>query len=480
MNRLTALVIGNGDYPKAGKLKNPTNDAQDLSDKLRAGSFEVTTVLNAKIAEMAKALKAFQTAATDGDVALFFFAGHGIQIDGENYLIAVDTDVADETDAKYSALPLNKVIEAMEKAETSTSIIILDACRNNPWERAWRGGLRGMAPVYAPRGTLIAFSTSPGQLAEDGKGQNGAYTAALLKHIDAPDVTIEAMFKRVRNTLGASTGQKQISWEHTSLSGEFYFNLSVAIRITDYSASAIKDRTFVLDEARYSHGVIKALKTLTWPRQNPAIDDFTAEKASRAGTDSLFVVGRNIYQAADGSSKSARRYINNFVARTAGMAPKKRKALLDGMLFEIFFNSDGEYREKPKTYCFNDVFALQAFPDLEPSFDFIAGCLAGHADQYFSLPGKSHAISVDVTLSDDPENAVTAVHIGGRSVLRLDDPDYDTPDKIYRTSPRSSFEETQSGDMLVPLHLVKFTYSRPVKGDDSIKFPYGYSVRRTI
>lgn len=107
--------------------------------------------------------------------------------------------MSDEADAKFTSLPLDKVIETMEKANASTNIVILDACRNNPWERAWRGSLRGLAPMYAPRGTLIAYSTSPGQLADDGKGRNGAYTAALLQHIDAADVSVEAMFKRVRN-----------------------------------------------------------------------------------------------------------------------------------------------------------------------------------------------------------------------------------------------------------------------------------------
>jgi hypothetical protein len=478
MTRLTALVIGNGDYPTAGKLKNPTNDAQDLSAKLRTGGFDVTTVLNAQVAEMSKALKAFRAAAKDGDVALFFFAGHGVQIEGENFLIAVDTDVSDETDAKFSSLALNKVIETMEKANTSTSIIILDACRNNPWERAWRGSLRGLAPVYAPRGTLIAYSTSPGQLADDGKGRNGAYTAALLQHIDAADVTIEAMFKRVRNTLSASTGQKQISWEHTSLSGEFYFNLSVASRISDYSASAIKDRTFVLDEAKYSHGVIKALKSLTWPKQNPAIDGFTATKANKASTDSLFVVGRNITQAADGNSHSALAYINNFVTKANGMTPEKRKAILDGMLFEVFFDPDGAIREEPKARVFSEIFALQRFEELTPSFEFIAGCLVGNMDRYFSLPGKSHPVTVDITLLSDGENAVTDVHIDGRSVLRLDDPDYDTPGKMYRRHTRATFEKMLSDDMLVPSHLLTFTYNRAVRPSDVVKFPYGYAVRK--
>jgi uncharacterized caspase-like protein len=130
-----------------------------------------------------------------------------MQIDGENYLAAVDTDGTDEIAAKHSSLALNRVIEVMEKSGCSTSIIVLDACRNNPFERAWTRSMesRGLAPVYAPRGTLIAFATSPGQTASDGRGRNGAYTAALLQHMTTPDCSIETMFKRVRNTLSAAT-----------------------------------------------------------------------------------------------------------------------------------------------------------------------------------------------------------------------------------------------------------------------------------
>jgi uncharacterized caspase-like protein len=148
-----------------------------------------------------------------------------MQIEGENYLTAVDSDFGNETDAKHSSLSLNRVIETMEKSGAATKIIILDACRDNPFEFAWHrsAATRGLAPVYAPRGTIIAYATSPGQVALEGKDRNGRYTAALLKHIDVPDLSLEAMFKRVRNTLNGTTKGKQISWEHTSLAGEFFW-----------------------------------------------------------------------------------------------------------------------------------------------------------------------------------------------------------------------------------------------------------------
>lgn len=213
--RLTALVIGNAAYKE-----NPANDAEDIAAKLEACGFSVIKARDCSVAEMDRALKRFKRTLADNDVGVFFFAGHGMQIDGENYLAAVDTNTVGEDKAKYTALPLNRVIEVMGRAAISTSVI-LDACRDNPFERAWHrsAGARGLAPVYAPKGTLIAFATSPGQVADDGRGRNGAYTAALLQHITTPDCSIENMFKRVRNTLSATTRRKQISWEHISLSG---------------------------------------------------------------------------------------------------------------------------------------------------------------------------------------------------------------------------------------------------------------------
>jgi Caspase domain len=357
----------------------------------------------------------------------------------------------------------------MEAAGASTNIIILDACRDNPWDRAWRGGPRGLAPVYAPKGTIIAYATSPGQTAADGKGRNGAYTNALLQHIDAADVPIEAMFKRVRNTLAANTLQGQISWEHTSLSGEFFFNLGVARRVTEYGASALKDRIFVLDESKFSHQVIKALKSLTWPRQNPAIEELTASNADGASTDSLFVLGRNICQAAEGCSRAAERFIDRFVERTSGMNAKKRKALLDGILFEIFFDSNGGLRDAPKVRSFNRVFDLQKFPELADSFEFIAGCLAPESHRYLAIPGKAHSISVDVTLSDDAENVITGIYTGGRNFL-VADPDYFPSPFPRRGQTCVDFERGLAECMLVPLHLLNFTYSKPLGQFDRIKF----------
>jgi hypothetical protein len=485
--RLTALVIGNSEYPGPNKLKNPANDAEDFATELEKCGFSVIKAIDYNWSEMDQALKHFKKSLLDNDVGLFYFAGHGMQIDGENYLIAIDSDTAGEDEVKYSSLPLNRVIDVMESAPTSTSIVILDACRDNPFDRSWTrsSSARGLAPVYAPRGTLIAYSTSPGQTASDGAGRNGSYTAALLQHIATPDCSVEIMFKRVRNTLNVSTKSKQISWEHTSLSGEFYFNLSIGARIDDYSDTALRDGLFVLDDKKKSHGVIRALKSCTWLTQNPAIEGFSAEFADKASVDSLFVLGRNIYQASCGGSHGAISYLSNFVSRTSRIDSKKRKALLDGMLFEIFFDSKAKLRHEFKIGKFHEVFLLQQHLEFSDSFEFIAECLLPDIGRFYMLPGKPHKVVVDVKcISGASANShvLESIHLGGHSLLWLEDPDYapEPGEVIYREKLRlSKFEKLVSDQIVVPAHLLTINYLSFKKVDiERIEFPYGWTIRK--
>jgi uncharacterized caspase-like protein len=146
--KLTALVIGNAAYPDAAKLRNPVHDAQDVSAAMAACNFSVATIVDSGLKGMERVLRAFKSDLKGSEVGLFFFAGHGMQIEGENYLNAIDTDFEDEMEAKHSSLALNKVIDLMERSGTATNIIVLDACRNNPYERAWRrsAAVRGARP----------------------------------------------------------------------------------------------------------------------------------------------------------------------------------------------------------------------------------------------------------------------------------------------------------------------------------------------
>lgn len=222
-----ALVVGNSAY-SASPLKNPVNDAKAMSSTLKNLGFEVMYYDNVSQKEMKKAIDAFGQRLKGFEVGLFYYAGHGIQYKGRNYMIPVEADLKTEQQVEYDCIAADRVLAFMEYAESKVNIIVLDACRNNPFERSWSRSSNGtgLAFMNAPTGSMIAYATSPGNTASDGTGDNGLYTSALLKYMNTPGITIEQMFKKVRSEVEERSGGKQIPWESTSLKGEFYFSPS--------------------------------------------------------------------------------------------------------------------------------------------------------------------------------------------------------------------------------------------------------------
>jgi hypothetical protein len=477
---MAALVFGNSEYPDGNELQNPVNDANDIGTKLKGYGFDVTTALDCTHKEMDKQLKAFREKLKTNEIALFFFAGHGMQIEGTNYLLASDTDMDTETDAKHSSLSLDKVVDAMAKSPALTKIIILDACRKNPWERKWHRSpvSRGLASVYAPKGTIIGFATSPGEIAYDGTGKNGTYTAALLEHIDAPDCSIEMMFKRVRNTVAAASAGKQTSWEHTSLSGEFYFNLSLGNLIDEYDGTALADRLFVIDPAKKSNRVIAGLKTHNWYKQNPAVAELDANAASKMGKNSLFVIGRNIYQAACGGANSASEFVENFLRSTSGYPTSKRKAILDGILFEVFFDKDGKLRDRAKRSYFEQVFQLQEHSELKDSFDFIADALTAAGGDFYAVPGKGHELAVTVTTKNGKDGTVViAIYIGGIDVLRIEE-EWAESELRYGMTDLDDLHDRLCDQLHIPSRLLKLTLASKIADGTELLIPRHWTVRK--
>ena len=220
----TALVIGNGHYAD-GRLKNPVNDATDMATTLQRLGFAVILKKEARQKEMEEAIRDFGNRLKRGGAGLFFYAGHGIQISGRNYLIPIGARIEREMDAKYKAINAEMILDEMANAGNPLNIVILDACRDNPLGRSLRSAGRGLAIISeAPQGTFITYSTSPGKTAADGTGRNSPYTAALLQAIAEPGLPIEQVFKKVRQRLSRETGNRQIPWEVSSLQGDFYFS----------------------------------------------------------------------------------------------------------------------------------------------------------------------------------------------------------------------------------------------------------------
>lgn len=217
-----ALVIGNSAY-KEQPLKNPVNDAKAMAAKLRQMGFQVIERLNATKTQMERAVADFGEALNAGAVGLFYYAGHGLQVSGRNFLVPVDATITTEQRVRLETLDIDVVLDQMEAAKSGVNLLILDACRNNPFERRFRASGGGLAQINAPQGTLIAYATAPGKVAADGDGANGLYTSKLLQHIGTPGVAVEEVFKRVRIDVSRETNAEQTPWESSSLTGSFAF-----------------------------------------------------------------------------------------------------------------------------------------------------------------------------------------------------------------------------------------------------------------
>ncbi len=220
-----ALLIGNSHYEHGGSLDNPVNDVRAMKKALEGLGFTVMKYENCSQKAMKKAMDRFGRMLKGKDVGLFFYAGHGIRVGGRNYLLPVNVKLDSEDDVEYDCVRADRVLAKMETAGSRTNIVILDACRDNPFERSWRRGTKGagLAFMKAPSGSLIAYSTAPEMTASDGGGKNSPYTAALLQHINTPGITILQMFQKVRSSVREWSGKKQTPWESTSLTGDFYF-----------------------------------------------------------------------------------------------------------------------------------------------------------------------------------------------------------------------------------------------------------------
>lgn len=224
-----ALVMGNADYVESDKkLKNPVNDAVDVAAKLENLGFTVIRSLDQTQQGMEIAINDFGNKAKDYDVALFYYAGHGVQCQGNNYLIPIDAHLPEESYVPYKCTNVNLVLDLMEKSHCGMKIVILDACRNNPFARSWNRGVSngGLNVMTAPRGTFIAFSTAPGDVAQDGQAgeRNSPYTSALLQTLEIPNLSINDFFQEVLEKVATKTNDRQNPWVSGSFRGKFIFN----------------------------------------------------------------------------------------------------------------------------------------------------------------------------------------------------------------------------------------------------------------
>jgi len=226
-----ALVVGNGAYRKAGKLINPTNDASAVAEMLRSTGFKVVVGTDLTREGMLDKLSEFGAISRGADVALFFYAGHGIQVEGRNFLVPVDADLKTDFDAKTRSIEIDQVLQAT-MSEAKVKLVLLDACRDNPFVTEIKRSLAsttrstvvqtGLAEMRSGEGTLIAFATGPGQTALDGEGRHSPFTRALLAHLPKPGIEIDLALKHVRAQVQEETRKQQLPWSNTNMTGVFY------------------------------------------------------------------------------------------------------------------------------------------------------------------------------------------------------------------------------------------------------------------
>jgi uncharacterized caspase-like protein len=218
-----ALVIGNSAYASMGALSNPANDARLIAQSLKNAGFDVTSLTDQTQAQMKSAVSDFANrvdTAGPETMAMFYYAGHGVQIDGTNYLVPVDAAANTAGDIVLGGLAVSDLLKTLELARAKVNVIVLDACRNNPFPAGSRGLARGLARVDAPNGSLIAYATAPGQIALDGDTANSPYAEALAKNLNLAGLALEAVFRNVRIDVSEKTKGTQVPWEETSLTQE--------------------------------------------------------------------------------------------------------------------------------------------------------------------------------------------------------------------------------------------------------------------
>jgi uncharacterized caspase-like protein len=242
-----ALIVGNSAYQNAPALANPLNDARDMSAALKAVGFDVVEALDSDRRKLDGALRAFTDKLARADVALFYYAGHGLQVGLQNYLVPIDAKLDRERDLEFETVRLDFVLRQMElEREGKTSIVILDACRDNPLTRNLARTMgtrsatigRGLAATSTGLGTFIAYSTQPGNVALDGAGRNSPFASALIRHIVDPGRNLPATMIEVRKEVVAATNGAQVPWDHSALTGDFYFSPDTATPLPGAVASA--------------------------------------------------------------------------------------------------------------------------------------------------------------------------------------------------------------------------------------------------
>jgi Caspase domain len=395
--KILAIVIGNNNYYENAKLDNAINDAKAIKDVFERLGYDIIYKEDCKIDNYIELLIEFESRIKSYDATIFYFAGHGFELDGENYLASIDCQIANlnKHHCKITCITLTEILNILKQNLNKVNIVIIDACRKS-FER---GGSNSFTPIQAPKGTLIAFSTSPNEGAKDnGIDGHSIYTGALLNYIGRERISVEDLFKKVRKTVYNLTEGKQTTWEHTSLIGDFYFNIGQLVYDINipYDEFYIKDSQFKENNDDFSNLIVD-LKSSNWNIQNPAIDKFLKIPPSRLDYNQQFLIGRNLLQAS-GFAHNATAFFGNLKKNLVPFCFKGENHILNGILFEMYFDKNGEFRrDKFKKYNFESIFNLRTDKLFKTSFDFLNKLLEPYVNYLYFIPTeKNEIIDIDI------------------------------------------------------------------------------------
>lgn len=466
MKRL-ALCIGNDDYSILDKLDCAVADAVAIESTLKQLGFDTILKTNLDRSGLNSAIIDAIDKIEGYDAFLLYFAGHGFQVGGDNVLAPIDLSVeAQELVIKHDSFPVNDLLDCLKAYPSKPKILILDACRKSA---GFRGTSPSFAPVLAPQGTIIAYATSPGQGAKENKSAgHGYYTEALLKYMPLPRVPIETIFKKVREYLFAKTQGTQIPWEHTSLVGDFYLCPDTIYDGVRYSPDALADADMKFLPSSAIKPIIDGLKSYDWYTQSPAISKVASLSFHECSANELFVLGRNIYQAADGGSWDAQAFIDNFV--TNNKIPIQGKIhMLAGMAYEIYYDSHNQLRTSFKCGYYEAVLRLIEHKEFFSCREFISSLLCKISDKPIYIPGQNEMVELIINIEKhDEELCLIDIIYQGHSVLydvhgvgKITTEGWNTAKKLY------SFKAELAAMIVAPKDMLRITWGtyQPDKED---------------
>ena len=463
-----ALCIGNNDYTELSRLSCAVGDATNVSELLSEMGFEISLHCNLARKQMLKCIWDFCDSLDDYDLGLLYYAGHGFNCDSDNILAPIDLSIQNHpAQTRLESVPLSEVLAAMGKSVNTTKVIILDSCREN---MGYRGAFRDFSPMIAPKGSIIAFSTSPGQTArENTTSGHGKYTEALLRYIGLPRVPIETVFKKVREQLVVETGGGQIPWEHTSLIGDVYLNPDTIFDGHEYGESALADCNFVFSKNSQLAVIVEKLKSYNWYTQERAIRSIKGVNFQDARSSELFVLGRNIVQAAEGDCFVASEFINAF-HQNHGIPQEAKTHILNGMAYEVYFDRENNLRNYFKLASINQIMRLIESDEFHSSREFILNALLPISDRVLYLPGQNEVMDLVVMLRCDTEHEnifyVDRISYKGKTIYKLN-PEV----TIFTKTEKNRFESYIRNEVVAPSGYVRFNYSVDISSDAVFSIP---------